>query len=278
MAIAKQLSAMLPLHSFFFTLFDLKLGSEIITWFAVLNKVAGFYGLLAVFTGGTLAQLSMYLYSVASIALFAWAAKQIGDENPSKVLTYAHLYLIDHIISTLYMVFFGVTWYRYTPHDGRRVANSDAQKAILEAGLAAGHGQVDDAERARLALQVWNDEKGFSTTVLVLGWLIKIYFIAVLYSYAIHLRRGTFRALANSQQAQAAAKIPSAAGQSAPRRTANQNGYVYSHLRNSSLASNGDANGDVLWEGEHEEGSNDSPLYASSGPGREDASSSRNAQ
>lgn len=72
------------------------------------------------------------------------------------------------------MVFFGVTWYRYTPHDGRRVANSDAQKAILEAGLAAGHGQVDDAERARLALQVWNDEKGFSTTVLVLGWLIKV--------------------------------------------------------------------------------------------------------
>lgn len=207
MAISKQLSSMLPLHSFFFTLFDLKLGSEIITWFAILNKVAGFYGLLAVFTGGTLAQLSMYIYSVASIALFSWGAKQIGDvgpillamiscmlkilsfyihktpiinlyettqENPSKILTYAHFYLIDHFISTLYIVFFGVTWYSYTPHDGRRVANSDAQKAILEAGLAAGNGQVDDAERARLALQVWNDEKGFSTTVIVLGWLIKV--------------------------------------------------------------------------------------------------------
>lgn len=79
MAISKQLSSILPLHSFFFTLFDLKLGSEIITWFAILNKVAGFYGLLAIFSGGTLAQLSMYLYSVASIALFAWGAKQIGD-------------------------------------------------------------------------------------------------------------------------------------------------------------------------------------------------------
>lgn len=79
MAISKQLSSILPLHSFFFTLFDLKLGSEIITWFAILNKVAGFYGLLAVFSGGTLAQLSMYLYSVASLALFAWGAKQIGD-------------------------------------------------------------------------------------------------------------------------------------------------------------------------------------------------------
>lgn len=79
MPISKQLSSILPLQSFFFTLFDLKLGSEIITWFAILNKVAGFYGLLAVFTGGTLAQLSMYLYSVASIALFSWGAKQVGD-------------------------------------------------------------------------------------------------------------------------------------------------------------------------------------------------------
>jgi len=76
MAVSKNL---LPLQSFFFTVFDLKLGSEIITWFAILNKVAGFYGLLAVFTGGTLAQLSMYLYSVASIVLFAWGAKQLGD-------------------------------------------------------------------------------------------------------------------------------------------------------------------------------------------------------
>ena len=79
MAIPKQLSALLPLQSFFFTLFDLKLGSEIITWFAILNKVAGFYGLLAIFSGGTLAQLSMYLYSVASIFLFSWGAKQIGE-------------------------------------------------------------------------------------------------------------------------------------------------------------------------------------------------------
>lgn len=70
-----------------------------------------------------------------------------------------------------------MTWYVYTPHDGRRIANSDAQKAILEAGLASGAGsnsQVDEHERARMALQVWNDEKGFSTTVLVLGWLIKV--------------------------------------------------------------------------------------------------------
>lgn len=58
---------------------DLKLGSEIITYFAILNKVAGVYGLLAVFFGGNLAQLSLYLYSVATLLACAWGLRQIGE-------------------------------------------------------------------------------------------------------------------------------------------------------------------------------------------------------
>jgi hypothetical protein len=95
------------------------------------------------------------------------------QENTAKVLTYAHFYFIDHLISTLYTVYFAISWYVYTPHDGRRVANSAAQKAILEGSTGAGSG-LDDAERARIAMQLWNDERGFSTSVLVLGWLIKV--------------------------------------------------------------------------------------------------------
>jgi hypothetical protein len=115
-------------------------------------------------------------------------------------------------------------------------------------------------------------------TNITLSIHTQIYFIAVLYSYAIQLRRGTFRALAVSQQAQVASKIPSAAGGSinpSRRNNNNQNGYAYSHLRNSSLASNGGANGDVLWEGEHDDGSNDSPLYSSNGQGRDEESSNK---
>lgn len=94
------------------------------------------------------------------------------QENPAKVLTYAHFYLIDHLISTLYIVFFGVTWYVYTPHDGRRIANSAAQKEILEGSGPAS--SMSEEERTRMALQVWNDEKSFSTTVIILGWLVKV--------------------------------------------------------------------------------------------------------
>lgn len=159
---------------------DLKLGSEIITYFAILNKVAGVYGLLAVFFGGNLAQLSLYLYSVATLLACAWGLRQIGEENAARTTTYAHLYLLDHAVSTLYTVYFGVVWYIYNPHDGRRDATTQARKELL-----AGHTTVDDAgsaldtgesdaERARKALGVWNDEKGFATGVLVLGWLLKV--------------------------------------------------------------------------------------------------------
>ena len=47
--------------------------------YQVLNKVAGVYGLVAVFTGGTFAQLSLYFYSTAVLAAFFWGLKVAND-------------------------------------------------------------------------------------------------------------------------------------------------------------------------------------------------------
>ena len=190
-------STLLPLSTFF-SLLDLKLGSEIITYLALLNKVAGVYGLLAVFFGGTTAQVSLYLYSIGTIILCAWGLRQIGQvceshlhasrlyfyvqvigldekllklqENPANSLFYAHLYGLDHVVSTLYTIYFGVQWYIYNPHDGQRVANSAAQKAMKDFV----HTGESESETARKALAVWRDERGFSTAVLILGWFLKV--------------------------------------------------------------------------------------------------------
>lgn len=119
--------------------------------------------------------------------------------------------------------------------------------------------------------------------------LLQIYFIAVLYSYAIHLRRGTFRALLASQQAQAASKVPSSLSSSnnaSSRRpsalpTSGNNGYAYSHLRNSSLASNGNNNNnngqqEVIWEGGLDDDAGvDAPLYNTALAGDESSKNSR---
>ena len=47
----------------------------------LLNKVAGVYGLIAVFTGagGSAAQLTMYIYSVIALIALAWGLKAVGQ-------------------------------------------------------------------------------------------------------------------------------------------------------------------------------------------------------
>lgn len=59
---------------------DIKTGVKITILFAVINKVAGVYGLLAMLTGagGSLAQLSMYLYSVIALAAYVVGFKAVS--------------------------------------------------------------------------------------------------------------------------------------------------------------------------------------------------------
>lgn len=160
-----------------------------ISLFALLNKVAGVYGILAVFTGGTLSQVSLYLYSLGTIFALVWGLRkarevrsaallrlahlgrisQCVQEHPASTLTYAHLFALDHVINTLYIAFFAVDWYLYVPHDGRRVANSEAQKQMLSEGNFG-----DDESRKAAAQAIWKSERGFAAAVLVGGWLLKV--------------------------------------------------------------------------------------------------------
>ncbi|KAI0820298.1 DUF1753-domain-containing protein [Trametes gibbosa] len=186
-----------PLSSFLGFL-DIKTGVTIALLFALLNKVAGVYGLVAVLTGagGSAAQLSLYLYSVLGLVALTWGLKAALQEDAKQSLYFAHLFFADHIISTAWLVFFGVLWWSYTPHDGRVIANSDAQKEVMESG--AGHNMTDQ-ERATAAMTIWNAEKGIASAMIIIGWLAKIYFAALLYSYAIHLRKGSYRSLPRSR-------------------------------------------------------------------------------
>lgn len=92
------------------------------------------------------------------------------QENSSVALPYAHLFALDHFISTAYTVLFAVIWWVLTPHDGRRIANSEAQKAMQGVGA----GPYDPNERKALAEGVWSSERGFAAAVLVLGWFLKV--------------------------------------------------------------------------------------------------------
>lgn len=93
------------------------------------------------------------------------------QEDAKRTLYFAHLFFADHILSTAWLVYFGVLWWFYTLHDGRVIANSDAQKEVMESG--AGHNMTDE-ERAAAAMTLWNAEKGIASAMIIIGWIAKV--------------------------------------------------------------------------------------------------------
>lgn len=69
-----------------------------------------------------------------------------------------------------------MAWWVFTPHDGRRVINSAAQVDLATGGAAVGHhpAVISESQRAVAALQLWNQERAYAATIIVLGWLIKV--------------------------------------------------------------------------------------------------------
>lgn len=94
-----------PLVSFL-GLIDLKTGVTIALLFALLNKVAGVYGLIAVLTGagGSFAQLSLYIYSVIALIALVWGLRAVKDVCTAYLAfpSLSHLYVSRKIPSRLY--------------------------------------------------------------------------------------------------------------------------------------------------------------------------------
>jgi hypothetical protein len=156
------------------------------------NKVAGVYGLIAIFTGGTLAQVSMYIYSVLALLLFVWGLRAVDavglgmflaipagrltsgcfQENPKDVFYFAHAFICDHLLSTLWLTFFSVNWWVYTEHNGERAINSEAQKELIDA--ATDITDLTPDERHRIAQELWDVEKGTAAAFIAIGWILKV--------------------------------------------------------------------------------------------------------
>lgn len=185
----------------------------------LINKVAGLYGLITIFVGGSFAQLLYYAYSVGTLFAFLWGlrvvksvrallydgAAKANNEQESSVptLLLSHLYSLDHIIVSLFHYIFYVHYWYTVPHDGRRTINSQAQQDLINLALSRGEiteptgesGQSADELRTALAGEIWERERGFAVWTLLAGWILKIYFILVLYSYAAHLASSTYHTL-----------------------------------------------------------------------------------
>ncbi|EAU90601.2 hypothetical protein CC1G_00985 [Coprinopsis cinerea okayama7 len=126
----------------------------------------------------------------------------IFAEDSKSSLYFAHIYFADHIFSTSWTVFFAVDWWLWTPHDGQRQANSPAQQAMVKlANITAV--PLTPQEREEAAMTIWNHEKGKAAAIIIISWFVKLYFIVLIYSYASHLRKGSYRSLPLTRSAYA---------------------------------------------------------------------------
>lgn len=117
---------------------SLRTGTEMIALSLIFNKFTGFYGLLAIFTGVSLSplQLSMYIYSVAALALTTILMPHIRKQSPFQCLALAWFYIIDTFVNTAYTSAFAVTWFLAISAN-----DSDASNGIPN---APGSGMIED--------------------------------------------------------------------------------------------------------------------------------------
>jgi hypothetical protein len=186
---------------------SLRTGVEMICLAMLFNKVAGLYGLLAIFTGYRLdaAQLSMYIYSILALLLLAFLLPHVRRHSVFECLALAWLYLIDTVVNSAYVSAFASTYFlaisagnSHAPGAGTITdtagftspAYNVSNVAVVAApangilpshdaaavGVPAATSAVTDS--AHLA-------EGFpSIVIMVLMTLIRVYFILILFSYA----------------------------------------------------------------------------------------------
>lgn len=166
----------------FIGIFDLKQGSVVISLFALFNKIVGVFGILALLTGGTFAQVSLYVYSLATIFAILWGMRGISDEDPRTVIRYAHFFVADHLISSIWTFTFAHQVFT-SPHNGDPPPTGKYQQELMQLieqleqqyGETRNHSQsLTGQARVQAAQEVWNFEKHFATLAILLGWFLKV--------------------------------------------------------------------------------------------------------
>ncbi|KAF9083710.1 hypothetical protein BGX29_002939 [Mortierella sp. GBA35] len=150
---------------------ELKTGVTIITVFAILNKVSGFFG---IFANGGLAKVIMYLYSVFATFAFAWGLYGVLIDNTRIVGRYALVYVIDLIINAIQTIALAVTWFMTRNH-------------LLGEPQPDQGGDPTTTPISDEVRQGFQFEGGISILILTSLWCLHLYFALVVWSYSYSL-------------------------------------------------------------------------------------------
>ncbi|OCL07028.1 DUF1753-domain-containing protein [Glonium stellatum] len=198
---------MAPLHLFeiprpkaFFNYMSLRTGAEIITFLMLLNKISGFYGILALLTGAPLTslQFSMYLYSLLALCATVYLSPHIRRASPLQCLALAHLYAFDTVLNALYTAAFGVAWFYVLAQHGQ-----DGKAAVPGAGGISTNAGFTNPKYNVSSVEVVAAPAGglapgqdavasgsfMSLSVIAVLWALRVYFVFVLLAFARQVLR-----------------------------------------------------------------------------------------
>ena len=179
---------------------SLRTGASLITLSLLLNKISGLYGLLALLTGYHLSpvQLSMYLYSLIALGVAAILFPHIRAQSPLQCLALAYLYALDSIINAAYTAAFGVTWFLVVSHYDKGSASGPGSETIAQtAGFTSPKYDTSYGDKSQSSGSYYarstsdglenavNQPESFPSIVFICAlWIIRIYFVFVMLSFA----------------------------------------------------------------------------------------------
>ncbi|KAL9601055.1 MAG: hypothetical protein Q9219_002764 [cf. Caloplaca sp. 3 TL-2023] len=226
----------IPRPQTFLYLMSLRTGTELITLSLILNKVSGFYGLLAPFTGLHLSplQLSMYIYSIIALVITVLLASHIRSQSPFHCLALACFYILDSVINAAYTAAFAITWFlvisqHHSDASGNKApgfggssidetsgfTNPQYNVSSVDVVIAPDQG-VSPADPALAVDQpglpttapgpslghgVLQPESMSSIVTICALWTVRVYFILVVMSYARNVLRQHVAAISRSNTA-----------------------------------------------------------------------------
>ncbi|KAL8712914.1 MAG: hypothetical protein Q9220_002772 [cf. Caloplaca sp. 1 TL-2023] len=210
----------IPRPQTFLYLMSLRTGTELITLSLLLNKVSGFYGLLALLTGFHVSplQLSMYIYSLVALIITVLLASHIRSQSPFHCLALACFYILDSIINAAYTAAFGITWFLVLSQHHSDAAGTKApgpggstiddtsgftspqyNVSSVDVAVAPDQGvspgdeavtvgqpgfSITTASSPSLGHGVLQPESISSIVTICALWAVRIYFVLVIMSYA----------------------------------------------------------------------------------------------
>ncbi|KAK8211943.1 Inositolphosphorylceramide synthase subunit Kei1-domain-containing protein [Phyllosticta capitalensis] len=201
---------------------SLRTGVELIVLTILVNKITGFYGILALATGYHVSplQLSMYIYSIVALFLTVYLAQYIRKQDPLRCLALAWFYAIDTVINAAYTAAFGVAWFLVLaqhPHEtkpdgaaggpgGKMIGDTSGFTSpkynVSEVGVvaepASGYktgqdavavGSTDGFPAAGLGGAVFQSGSITSISIISTLWAVRIYFVVIMLAYARSILR-----------------------------------------------------------------------------------------